>query len=254
MYHKYFVWNIDDGLEQDKKIIQILKKYNMGATFNLNSGLYGEKTMIGRIGNLGMSEVPIEKFKKSGFHLLPYAEHFRIPENEVVKVYEGFEIASHSLEHKNMKQYDEAELRRQILDDVKNLNEKFQQKTVGFVYPYGAVNDACIPLFKEAGIEYARVVGSDTSFRFPSDPYQLPLTCWHIKKNALDLINQFIAATPTDDDMFFLMFAHGYEFDFGTKESNWVKLEKICQKVSSAGDIICCSTRDAFEAHRRNQK
>ena len=54
--------------------------------------------------------------------------------------------------------------------------------------------------------------------------------------------------------MFFLMFAHGYEFDFGTKESNWAKFEKICQKVSSAGDIIYCSTIDAFEAHRRNQK
>ena len=31
MYRKYFVWSFDDGLEQDKKIIEILKKYNMGS-------------------------------------------------------------------------------------------------------------------------------------------------------------------------------------------------------------------------------
>ena len=102
MAKKYFTWNFDDGLQQDKRIIEILKKYNMGATFNLNSGLYGDKTYEGRIGNLGMTEVPAEKFNVNGRHLLPYVEHFRIPEDEVVQVYEGFEIASHTLEHKNM--------------------------------------------------------------------------------------------------------------------------------------------------------
>ena len=54
MYRKYFVWSFDDGFEQDKRIIRILKQYGMGATFNLNSGMYGEKTWEGRIGNLGI--------------------------------------------------------------------------------------------------------------------------------------------------------------------------------------------------------
>ena len=54
---------------------------------------------------------------------------------------------------------------------------------------------------------------------------------------------------PQEEDMFFLMFAHGYEFDFGTKESNWEKLEKICENVSSHDDIICCSISDAFRMH-----
>lgn len=79
------------------------------------------------------------------------------------------------------------------------------------------------------------------------------MTSWHIRKNALDLIDQFIAKEPEEDDMFFLMFAHGYEFDFETKESNWHKLEEICRKVSAQKDIICCSTGEAFRRHRENQ-
>ena len=53
MAKKYFSWSFDDGLEQDKKITAILRKYGMGATFNLNSGLFGVRKYIGRISNLG---------------------------------------------------------------------------------------------------------------------------------------------------------------------------------------------------------
>ena len=35
-------YDFDDGIEQDKKIISILKEYGIrGCTFNLNSGLMG---------------------------------------------------------------------------------------------------------------------------------------------------------------------------------------------------------------------
>lgn len=44
MGKKYYAWSFDDGLEQDKKIIKILKEYGLGATFHINSGLYGDKT------------------------------------------------------------------------------------------------------------------------------------------------------------------------------------------------------------------
>ena len=102
MGKKYFAWSFDDGLEQDKKIIQILKEYGLGATFHLNSGLFGDKTWEGRIGNLGMTEKPAASFDPAACHLLPYVPHFRIPEDEVVQVYEGFEIASHTCHHVNL--------------------------------------------------------------------------------------------------------------------------------------------------------
>lgn len=252
MFRKYFVWNIDDGLEQDRKIIEILRKYNMGATFNLNSGLYGEHTYEGRIGNLGMTEMPETEYLAKNRHLLPYVPHFRIPEEEVREVYQGFEIASHTLTHQNMKKCSDEELHVQILDDVRNLSALFDQEIKGFAYPYGAFDERCTPILKEAGITYARTVRSDHSFRFPDDPLHMPMTCWHISKNTFQLLDAFIHAVP-EEDMFFLMFAHGYELDFKTKESSWYKFEKICRTVAAHPDILCVSTGDAFRLHYENR-
>ena len=110
-------------------------------------------------------------------------------------------------------------------------------------------DEKCTSILKKAGIQYARTIKSNPSFKFPEDPYHMPMTCWHIKKNALKLIDDFIKA-ESDEDLFFLMFAHGYEFDFGTNESNWQKFEAICQKVSSCKNIICCSTGEAIQRHK----
>lgn len=52
-----------------------------------------------------------------------------------------------------------------------------------------------------------------------------------------------------EEDLFFLMFAHGYEFDFGTKESNWDKFRRICEAVASRDDVIACSIGEAFRLH-----
>ena len=93
MYKKYFAWSFDDGLEQDRRIVKTLKKYNLGATFHLNSGLFGDRTYEGRIGNLGMTEAPADRFDKSKKHLLPYVEHFRLQKEEAVELYRGFEIS-----------------------------------------------------------------------------------------------------------------------------------------------------------------
>ena len=71
MGKKYFAWSFDDGLEQDKKIVEILRQFGLGATFHLNSGLFGDRTYEGRIGNLGMTEMPAEQYETKPRHLLP---------------------------------------------------------------------------------------------------------------------------------------------------------------------------------------
>ncbi len=251
MHRKYFCWSFDDGLEQDKKIIEILKEYGMGATFNLNSGLYGVKTFEGRIGNYGLKEVPAEGFNPAVFHLLPYVTHFRIPEDEVCQVYEGFEIASHTVHHVHLNKCSEEERRAEIQDDIKALSEKFSQQVTGFAYPYGQGDKYCTDILREAGVEHARILSTDTTFRFPEDPLRMPKTCWHIAENTFDTLNSFFQAVPEEDDMFFLMFAHGYEFDFYTKESNWDKFRRICDTVRRHDDIVCCSIRDALHQHNQ---
>ena len=254
MARKFFCWSFDDGLEQDKRIIEALRQNGMGATFHLNSGLFGDKTYEGRIGNLGMTETPAAGFDPAKRHLLPYVEHFRIPADEVCQVYEGFEVASHSLTHANLARCSEEERVRQIADDVAALSERFGYQVKGFAYPYGVGAGKCRGALLRAGVMYARLATSMPTFRFPDDPLATPLTCWHISKQALARVDEFVRMEPAGDDLFFLMFAHGYEFDFGTKESNWDKFERICDKVASCDDVTCCSIAEAFGQHRAERQ
>ncbi len=249
MGKKYFAWSFDDGLEQDKRIIRVLKEYGLGGTFHLNSGLFGDKTYEGRIGNLGMIEKPAASFDPAVWHLLPYVPHFRIPEDEAAQVYEGFEIASHTAHHVNLARCTEEEREREIAEDVRTLSERFGQKITGFAYPYGAGAKHCRAALKKAGVKYARLAASRPGFRFPEDPLAMPLSCWHISSKTFERLEEFFRMDAGEEDAFFLMFAHGYEFDFGTKESSWEKFERICEAVAAHEDVIGCSIGEAFRRH-----
>ena len=66
-------FSYDDGCRQDIRFTEILRKYNLKATFNLNSGFLGNR---GRINHFGF-DLPFDK----------------IDPDEVKQVYEGFEVA-----------------------------------------------------------------------------------------------------------------------------------------------------------------
>lgn len=251
MYRKYFVWSFDDGLEQDKKIIAVLKEYGMGATFNLNSGLYGQKAYIGRIGNAGIKEIAANSFAADRKHLLSYVPHFRIPMDEVVQVYEGYEVAAHGRTHQNLEKCSKDLRETEIRDDVAALSDQFGRNIEGFAFPYGSGAKQSRETLKSAGIQYARTVYLAQDFGFPADPFSMPITCHHVSAKTFSLLKRFIDTEPEKEDLFFLMFAHGYEFDFETKESNWRKFRQICELVSGHSDITCCSVRDALHEHNK---
>ena len=249
MGRKFFAWSFDDGLEQDKKIIEILREYGLGATFHLNSGLFGEQTYEGRIGNLGMIEKPYDSFDPRRFHLLKYAPHFRIPEDEIRQVYQGFEIASHTSHHVNLLRCTKEQRTQEIITDVTALSALSNQKVTGFAYPYGAGAKKCRDALQAAGIEYARLALTKADFRFPEDPLAMPLSCWHISPKTFERLNEFFSM-EAEEDLFFLMFAHGYEFDFNTRESNWDKFRRICEAVAARDDVIACSIAEALRLHK----
>lgn len=244
---KYFTWNFDDGLEQDKRIIKILKERGMGATFNLNSSLFGRKQMIGRIGNLGIKEIPIETYEEDKRTFLKYSSHYRIPKDEIVDVYNGFEIASHTAEHIDLTKCNKEEALAQIAQDQVILGDMFHTEITGFAYPFGRYNKQTLEVLRKRHILYARTASMAKDFDLPKDTLQLPITSWIIKKDAIAKVQEFIDA-DSEKDQFFLMFAHGYELDFDTKESNFAKFETICDMVAHRKDIVCCSTGEAIRA------
>lgn len=74
---KALTFSYDDNTEQDRRLVCILRHYGLLATFNINTGSFGEKRWI-------------EHF---GF----YCEYNRIEKIEVKSLYNGFEVASHTV-------------------------------------------------------------------------------------------------------------------------------------------------------------
>ncbi|MCD8216655.1 MAG: polysaccharide deacetylase family protein [Clostridiales bacterium] len=245
-FHKYFTLSFDDGQEQDKQIVKILKEAGLSCcTFNINGGMMGEPCVIGRIGNLGILEKKDRSLLQKQ-RIFKYVPHDRIPEDEVKQVYEGFEIASHGFKHENFKKLSLEQAKVSICSDLKKLSEIAGQEIVGFAYPYGAVSDATVKLLKENGVRYARTVSSSKKFDISTNLLRFNPTCWMISKKLFDFAEAFIKAEPVNSDLLFYVWGHGYELDFGTKGSNWDRLKKLCGMMAEQDDIICCTNREVL--------
>ena len=90
---KAVTFSYDDGVTQDQRLIRILDKYGLKCTFNLNSGL------LGNPGSLVREDVTVA-------HVKPRA-------CEVRAIYEGHEIAVHTLTHPALSQLSDEEVIRQ---------------------------------------------------------------------------------------------------------------------------------------------
>ncbi len=246
-YKKYFAMSFDDGLEQDKKLIRLLKKYGVQCTFNLNGGLFGQRDYVARIGNIGFMDIPAEaKIRRA---LFKHSSHNRIPQDEIKQVYEGFEVASHAYKHEALAKLPFAEVKESLAKDVEILSQIVGYPITGHAYPGGFSSEDAAVCLQEMGFVYGREAFSSKTFAFPDNPMRFRPTCSHKDKNAMVLLEQFIAEKPVQDNLLFVMWGHGYEFDYGTALSSWNSIEKILQKISGKPDIEYCTVSRVFEVH-----
>ncbi len=153
MGKKYFTVSYDDGLQQDIRIIKLMKKYGIRGTFNLSSGLFGVKGKIQRVfGNFG---VDAKENKNRNC-----VDHQILSISEAKKIYcqDGIEIASHGMHHLREDKLDDAALSEEIKKDIENLSTIFDRKIEGHIFPYGKYNEAVLKMMKDAGIQYGRTV------------------------------------------------------------------------------------------------
>ena len=226
MPRRYFVWSFDDGVVQDRRIVEILREYGLGATFHLNSGLFGEKTLIGHP---------------------PAVPHERLTAAEAAELYDGFEIAGHGLSHRDLSVCTADERLREIADDVAALSRLFGREITGFACPYGRGAAESRDAFKAAGIRYARTVETAPDFRLPADPLRMPITCRQNDPAIFDRMEAFFRS-EAEEDMFFLAVAHGYEFDYGSEDSSWDRFRRICETAAKQPNLTFCSIQEVFTA------
>ena len=174
MPRKYFVWSFDDGVVQDRRIVEILREFGLGATFHLNSGLFGAKTFIGHP---------------------PTVPHERLEAAEAKELYNGFEIAAHTCTHRDLSACTDAERRREIADDVAALSGLFDREITGFAYPYGRGAAESRDALIAAGVCYARTIETAPD-RAVLPEKAAPTVYWSMSFRELAVIDApFLAAT-----------------------------------------------------------
>ena len=235
MGEKYFTVSYDDGLAQDVRIINLMRKYGIRGTFNLSSGKFGEQGKIYRI--LGDFGVDAKKDQTRRC-----VDHNILSIEEAKKIYcqDGIEIASHGTHHIAEDQLDAAGLVEEIKKDAETLSSLFDRKIEGHIFPYGKYSSDVLNVMHSAGLKYGRAVSmyqKPKDFSLHIEDGVITPTCWHLDKFALALLEKFIETPCDGEDMVFYMWGHGYELDYGTKRGNDDHLEKIFQSVARAKNI-----------------
>ena len=204
---KYFIFSIDDGTVFDKDVLDIFKKYGIKATFNVNSGLFPFIWF-----NQG---IPIERFD---LNIKKY-------------LYEGHEIASHSLTHPHLTECPGEVIAKEVGEDVLNLDKIFGTTIKTFAFPFSDWDERCINIIKHIhNLKVIRLSDIDTSFRFPKDLYHVKITSMEIY-DALVKFDDFII---DKEAQLFVFVSHGYDFYM---THSYKQLELLCQKVKKEKDI-----------------
>lgn len=221
-YKKAITFSYDDGIEQDRKLVEIFNKYGMKATFNLNTGI----------------QSPESNFEIKGVHIN------RMEQEGLVNLYKGHEIAVHGLTHTAPTEMTKEQLDEEFITDAKNIEKIYGTYPVGMAYAYGCVNDTVVEYLKSIGIKYGRTVETTHSFELPKEPLKLKATCHHDDDLLFELAEKFLKAEPKENEqMLFYVWGHSYEFDVN---NNWDRIEKFCEMMSGRDDIFYGTNRECL--------
>lgn len=212
---KALTFSYDDGVCPDGKLIEILNKYGMKGTFNINTGFH-PKTDV-RPSNV-RKDVVIEKYRWS----------------ELKETYKEHELACHSLTHPHLENLDRITCRAEVLTDMINLEAITGKKPIGMAYPYGTYNDETVDVLRELGIKYCRGIRSTHSFELQTDLLRFQPTCHHNDPELMELAKRFVEATPNTPQIFYV-WGHTYEFE---TDKNWDVIERFCEYMAGRDDIF----------------
>ncbi len=210
----------DDGIIHDIRLSEIISRYGIKCTFNLNCEALGTE-----------GKMTTDDVKK---HILS----------------KGHEIAVHGEFHKAEGSIRPIEGITDVLNCRLELEKKYDMIVQGMAYPdcgitrfsNGASYDKIKNYLEELDITYARTLGGDNnSFMLPQDWHAWMPTAHHQNPKLLDWIDEFINIDISNkvycasrQPGLFYLWGHSYEFE---RNNNWDLLEKICEKFAKSKDI-----------------
>ena len=216
---KAVTFSYDDAVTQDIRFIQLLDKYNLKGTFNINSERLGKENTLIREGVT--------------------VNHNKVPADKVKEIYKNHEVAVHTLTHPNLKGVgDDNEVIRQVEQDRINLENLVGYNVQGMAYPCGGdcYDKRVIRLIREnTGIKYARTTNSNHKFDIQTNLLDFSPSVHHMDFDKMfELGEEFINLKP-DSPKIYYIWGHTYEFDIA---NTWDKIEEFLKMISGRDDIF----------------
>ncbi len=214
----------DDGVEQDTKLLEIVRKYGMKITFNLNSGQYAPEGTVYPAGQV----------------------HRRMSESRVTALYQGddVEVAVHGSTHPWLDHMPVHMCTKDLLEDRQTLEKQFGRIVRGMAYPYGTYNDDVVASMRSVGIVYSRTVHSTHNFDMPGDWMRLPATCHHADPELMNLAKRFVEGSGWGRPQMFYLWGHSYEFE---ERDNWEVIEKFAEYMSGRDEIWYATNMEIYD-------
>jgi len=218
---KAVTFSYDDGVTQDKRFVEILDRYGLKCTFNINSELLGKKGELIFDGDV-------------------HINHTKILSDEVKTVYKNHEVAVHTLTHPRLPSLDDAEIVRQVECDRENLSALCGYEVVGMAYPGGGVNNderVADVIRKNCKVKYCRTIKSTLNFELQTNYFRFDPSVYHREngyKTLFELGEKFISE-KYDAPKIFYIWGHSYEFDL---DDSWDTIEEFCKMISKRDDIF----------------
>jgi len=203
-------FSYDDGVIEDRQLIEILNKYGLKGSFHLNSGYIG----------VGERKVTAE---------------------EIPTLYAGHEISCHSVTHPSIAMCPREEMVREVYNDRMNLEALAGYPVRGMSYPNGSFSDTVVDVLSACGIVYSRTTLATNNFALPTNWLTWHPTCHH-NGDILNKLESFAAARSRLP--LFYVWGHAYEFP---RNNNWDMIEEFCKQVSTIEDAWFATNIEIYD-------
>ena len=199
----------DDGVVEDRKLVEILNRHGLKASFHLNSGALGRE--------------------------------INLRADEIAALFRGHEVSAHSVTHPHLGDVPPSQVAWELLEDRRALESLAGYPVRGMSYPFGTYSPAVLEALPVLGIEYARTVASHGGFDVPENLLLWHPTCHHNGHNGKDLaaIAEAFFTEPKRNRLRLLyVWGHSYEFP---RQNNWDAIERFAERVAREKTAWCAT-------------
>lgn len=215
----------DDGVLDDIRLIEILRRHGAKASFNLNLGTQPPQ-------------------RKASWKFREVKDVWKLGKDELREVYKGFTIANHSARHLRLTEVS----REAAVEDVRVGRELLEQHfgcaVTGFAYPCGLFNPEVEAIIAETGHIYARTTKNVACAFPPERPMAFHANC-HFA--AADFWDRFAVAKAEKHPVFYF-WGHSYEM---IEDAQWDAMDAKIARLSADPDCEWADLPELFAGTAR---